>query len=321
MKRTGLIFVIAFLLTTGIASAQDSMASFRALIQFNKPPASSIGGFVAPEIFAVSHYPLFPKSGQSVVVKANIGSYNSMVPYKVTIAQLTYWKKDGAKTTVDMKKEDPVNGIFSAAIPASKSGEEVFYTVKAKDDWGNVAIELPPDAQITEITRDPEDATINPSMDILGVYGFFNQDGKLRLCMELKDKAKRVVDKDFAAYGLFVFGRDVRYEPNLCESELSSAWLAAYVPNLFISDIVPSSELMSLLGAGKPKEKKAEFFEKGNKFCFTFSPEIVRKDYSVGLKVVGVTLAASLSPTAIKPTDTSVAAMVYPVVHSFKTSD
>lgn len=320
MKKTIFSIVFIFAVAAGAAAQEDSMAGFRALVENFKPSAASMGGMNAPEILSVANYPVRPRAGEKTTVRAMVGTYNSMVPYKVAKVRISYWIAGGEKTEADMKLEDAAHGIYTAELPAFAEGDDVYYTVSAWDDWGNAAIELAPAAQLSQvqIATDQEDKDIDPSMDIRALYAAYGESGKLQLCMELSEKAKRMVKNDIAAYIIVIFGRDVRYKPELTESEFTSGWMAGYLPNLMLKDLIQTSELQSVLDPSKKRPKRADFAEKDKRFCFTFAPELVREDFENGLKLVGATVAVSMSPMAMKPTDTTNTIMLYPVAHSFK---
>jgi hypothetical protein len=297
---------------------EDSMASFRSMIENAKPSASDVGGIVAPEIFAVTSYPTHPQPGQKIVVKARVGSYDSMVPYKIVKVQITSWKSDGKRQTAPMKVEDALQGVYRAELPALKAGEEIFYSVQAWDDWGNTAVEIAPDTPLETLMTDKQDPELNASVDILKVSAAYDATERLKLCLDLRDKAKRVIGKDPGVYGLFVFSNDVRYKPHLTESEIGNAWLAAYFPYLGVRDLAPAAELLSAATGGSKKQKRSDFSEKGSQICFTFDPSVVREDYYTGMKIAGVTITASLSPMTMNPMDTTHMIMLYPISHSVK---
>lgn len=303
-----------------VCAADDSMAGFRAMIEYSQPPATDVGGMVAPEILGVTHYPVFPQAGKPVLVRARVGSYNSMVPYRVTKVELTVTtrSKDGEKTqTLPMKVEDAEQDLFSATLPELREGDEVTYTVRAEDDWGNAAVELAPDAPSQTIMKDTEDAVLKGGADILGLEAGYAQ-GILKMCLETREKAKSTIGKDPGVYGIFMYGNDVRFKPFLTETELTSGFVGAYFPYLNIKDLAPAAELFSLAGGGKAAAKRADFSSEGNKICFAFNPAVVRGDFVSGLKTAGATIAVNMSPMAAKPQDTTHIVMMYPTVHSFR---
>jgi len=232
-------------------------------------------------------------------------------------ARLEYWKEGADKTDLEMTLEDGEHGIYSTDLPPAEAGDEIFYTVRMFDDWGNTALELPPDGSWTTLVEDAEDSMIDASVDIRSLAASHTPDGDLRLCAAFGDKPKKALGTDIPAYGILVFRDDVRYDPGQTETEMNQAMMAAYLPYLSVADLVPGSELLSLLDSGAQREKKAEFMKKGNRICFAFPPVEIREDFQLGLKVIGVTLTASLDPFAIKPMDTSKVIMLYPKVNSF----
>lgn len=316
MRRIFFVLFLLFLRSTMTISEEDSMAYFRSLLQYSQSSATDIGGMVAPEIFAVSHYPSHPQPGEKVVIKAKVGSYNSMVPYKIKKVELTYWKND-KKEIQEMKLEDSEQGIYNAVLPEVKEEDEVFYTLRVEDDWGNIALEIFPDLPLQTLLEDSEDSFLKPSLDIKKIEAAYEGD-RLHLCMELKDIPKRIISGEVAVYALAVLGRDVRYKPFYTEGELDAFWMAAYFPYLNIQDLVPASEIFNFSGSGGKKEKRADFLKEGNKLCFFFSPEIVREDFSVGLKIIGLTISGGIAPFAIKPMDATHVIMLYLGGHSFK---
>ncbi|MFA6449777.1 MAG: hypothetical protein WCX65_09930 [bacterium] len=317
MKRL-IITAAVLILCAGAARAQDSMANFRSLIENASPPAADIGGFAAPEIFSVNQYPLRPGPGEDVIVRAKVGCYNSMVGYKIEKVELTYWKTGGEKKTVEMKAEDAQAGIYSATILSGAEGDEFFYAVSAVDNWGAAAREVYPGSDWQLLMDDDEDKTLSPAMDVRKVEASFPSENNVRLCMELGAKPEKMSGKDLVAYAIGIFGRDVRYKPELTESELTSAWLGAYLPAFSVSDLVPAAEMMSMLAPAGKKEKRADFMKKENRLCFSFAPSLIRSDYVSGLKVVGLTIAVNTGSMSIKPQDATHPVMFYPISHSYK---
>jgi hypothetical protein len=317
MKRLIITAAVLFL-CAGVARAQDSMANFRSLIENASPPAADVGGFVAPEIYSVNNYPLHPAPGETVTIRAKVGSYYSMVGYKIEKVDLTYWKSGGEKKTVGMNAEDEAAGIYSAVLPAAADGEEVFYTVSAGDSWGASAREVAPGADWHLMMDDVEDTAIPASMDVRKVEAAFPAENNVRLCMELSAKPDKMSGKDLAAYAIAVFGKDVRYKPELTESELTSAWMAVYLPAFSVQDLVPANEMMSLIAPSGKKEKRADFMKKESRMCFSFAPSLIRNDFETGLKVVGLTIAINTGAMAIKPMDATHPVMFYPGGHSYK---
>lgn len=314
MKRLIALAIFACLLMPCAARAEDdSMATFKAMLQYNAPPATDIGGWVAPEIFSVNQYPYRPKAGDAITVRAVVRSYNGMVSYRVADVSLAWWKKGGEKQTVAMKPEDAQLGIYSATLPAFKQGDEIFYSVSARDDWGNAAIELPPDDIEQTLMTDTQDAAISPSLDIRSLAASYSPGGKLALCMDLTDKPLKNLGSDMLAYGMMVFENDVRYKPEQTETELNSAYLAAYLPAFSISGLLRTNELLGALTGGSKSENKTQFKKTGNRLCFRFSPDAVREDYANGLKIAGATIAVSAGQFVPKLTDTTHMVMLYPV--------
>ena len=300
------------------AQAQDSMAQFRTFIENASPAAADMGAWNAPEIFAANHYPFMPAAGDAVSVRAVVKSFSGMAPYKVTDVSLTWWKQGGDKTTAPMKLIDEEQGIYQAALGKFASGEEVFYTVTAVDDWGNVSMELPPDGNTVTLVEDADDPYLNPAMDILAMQAAYSGDGDLRLCLKMKAKPERTQGNDMLAYGLFLFSNDVRFKPSLTETELQYGWLAVHLPAFSVSDMVSASDLMSVLAPGGKSSKNAKFKKKDETLCFMFDPSVVRKDYALGLKLAGAAIAVDAGAMAIKPTDATHAVMLYPTVHNFR---
>lgn len=302
----------------GVGACDDSMASFRALLEFSRPSATDVGAMIAPEIFAVNHYPLRPRAGQDILIRARVGVYNSMAPYKITDVSLTAWTRNTPPRIIPMKLEDADQDLYSATVPGVKNGEELFYTVSAHDDWGNAAVELAPGAPAQIVLEDAKDDALNPSLDVRKIEAMYDATERLRLCVETRAKARRVIGQDPAAYGIFVLANDVRYKPSLTESEMMEAWMAAYFPYLGIKDLMPAGELLSAATGSGKHAKRATFSEQGNALCFTFDPRAVRADFHNGLKLAGVTITASLSPMAMKPMDTTHMVMLYPGGHSVR---
>lgn len=304
---------------------EDSMSTFKAFLEHAKPSVTDIGGAVAPEILNVSHFPHLPQPGDRVVIRATVKHYSSMVSYKIKKVELMVWKKDGARQIIEMQTEDADAGIYSATLPTVKEHDEIFYAVRTEDTFGNVAMELAPGglAKLEILMKDKEDGAIPPFMDVREISGAFDGD-KLKLCMTLGDQPKRTMGNDVAGYALAIFDKDVRYKPYQMESELQSGWMAGYLPQLQIRDVIPTSELFDIQsvmsGGGKKKEKRAEFenVKEKNMLCYTFNPAMIRGDYNVGLKLVGVTIAASISPLAVKMMDATHIVTIYTVSHSFK---
>ena len=217
-----------------------------------------------------------------------------------------------------MKPEDAAAGIYSASIGPFADGDQVRYAVAASDSWGNVAAEIPAIAGFQTSITDNEDTAIDKGLDIRELSASGVDSGEISVCMTLSAKPLRTTGADLAAYGLVIFSRDVRYKPEQTESEFSNGWMAAYIPNFSVRELVPASELMSIFTPGKKREKRAKFDSKDNSFCFTFAPDVIRADYEQGIKVIGASIAVSTSPMAVKPVDTTRAMMLYPVLHSFK---
>lgn len=309
-------FVIAALLFSAAAAEGDSMAHFRALLEHSRPSAADYGGMVAPEIFSVAHYPAYPQPGDRVTVRAKVASYSSMVPYEIAKVTLTYRKNRGGWNTKNMKLEDPEHGIYSLTFPQVREGDEIFYAVRALDDWGNVAVELPPGSPAQTLMRDSEDFFLHPPLDIREITAAYG-DGLLRLCMEQNGEFRKTINGEMAVYGIALIGRDVRYKPDETESELGSALVATYLPGLNVKDIVRTYELLDAAG-GKKGKSRAEFTKEEKKFCFTFAPEIIREEYSTGLKLSGVTITGDLATMTLKPKDTTRVVMLYLGDHSFK---
>lgn len=297
----------------------DSMANFKSLVQNFKPSAADMGGMVAPEIYSAINYPRIPQPGQKVVVKALIRSYTSMVGYKISdVNLLLHRNANSAGVMIRMKSEDAENGIYSAEIGPFEEGDQIVYSVVAVDDWGNQAVEIPLNENYTAHNSDTADSAIDPSLDINDFYARLNADGDMQLCMELAEKPKRLVGNDIAAYGILIFGRDVRYKPEQTETEFTNGFMAAYIPNFSVKDLVPTNQLMEVLNPNKKKEKRGKFDIKGNNICASFSPDVIREDYQLGVKVVGATIAFGTSPMVAKPVDTTRTLMIYPGAHSFK---
>jgi hypothetical protein len=322
------------------AAAQDSMANFRSMIENSTPSAADVGGLIAPEILAVTQLPTHPQPGGKVTLRAMVQTYHSMVPYKIASVSVTWWKTGGKPLTAPMKLLDParsgaigkstktkllvpatdqVTGIYAYTLPAPvRDGEEIFYTISVTDTWGNAAVELAPDAPPQTIMKDDTDKPLDPSLDIRALDAAASSDGRLRLCLKLGDKPKRALGADYTAYGLFLFGNDVRYKPFLTESEVGSAWLAAYLPALNVRDMAPASELLSLVSGGGGGPKRADVTPKGDTVCYAFNPALLRDDPANGIKCAGVTIALGLKTMSIKPADTTRMLMLYPTVHSFR---
>ncbi len=304
---------------------EDSMASFKSLLENAKASFTDIGGIIAPEILNVSQFPSMPQPGDHVVIRATVKTYSSMVSYKVAKVELMYWFKNDVQQIVQMQPEDADAGIYSAALATVKDGDEIYYAVRAEDTFGNVAVELAPEGldKLETLMEDKEDGGLPPFMDVRGVYGAYDGE-KLKLCLQLGGQPKRTMGNDVAAYAIAILGRDVRYKPDYTESELQAGWMAGYLPVLQIRDVMPTSELFDIQsvmsGGGKKKEKRAEFenVKEKNMLCYTFNPSIIRSDYSVGLKLAGATIAASISPMSVKMMDATHIVMLYPVSHSFK---
>lgn len=304
---------------------EDSMSTFKAFLEHAKPSVTDIGGAVAPEILNVSHFPHLPQPGDRVVIRATVKHYSSMVSYKIKKVELMVWKKDGARQIIEMQVEDADAGIYSITLPAVKEHDEIFYAALAVDSFGNAAIELAPEglAKPEILMKDKEDGAIPPFMDVREISGAFDGD-KLKLCLQLGGQPKRTMGNDVAGYAMAIFEKDVRYKPYQMESELQSGWMAGYLPVLQLRDVMPTSELFDIqsvmAGGGKKKEKRAEFenVKEKNMLCYTFNPAMIRGDYNAGLKLVGVTIAASISPLAVKMMDATHIVTVYPVSHSFK---
>lgn len=297
----------------------DSMANFKSLVQNFKPSAADMGGMVAPEIYSAINYPRIPQPGQKVVIKALIRTYTSMVGYKISDVNLVWSKnKTSAAETVAMKPEDAENGIYSAEIGPFAEGDQIMYFLSAIDDWGNMSVEIPYNENSSVYMRDQTDPAIDPALDITGVNAALTSGGDMQLCMELNEKPKRLIGNDIAAYGILIFGRDVRYKPEQTETEFTNGFMAAYIPNFSVKDLVPTNQLMEVLNPNKKKEKRGKFDIKGKTVCSTFSPDVIRADYQLGIKVVGASIAFGTSPMVAKPVDTTRTLMIYPGAHSFK---
>lgn len=315
MRRI-LIFMIFSFVVSIPAAEEDSMAGFRALLEHSQPSATDFGGMVAPEIYSVAHYPAYPQPGDRVTVRAKVASYSSMVPYRIVKVSLSYKKNSGEWNTVLMKLEDAEHGVYGLTFPEVREGDEIFYTVRALDDWGNVAIELSPDRPAQTLMEDTEDFFLQPPLDIRTLEGAYGG-GQLKLCMKQRGELKKTVGGEMVVYGIAVLEKDVRYKPDETETELSSSRVAAYLPGLNVKGVVRTNELLSAAGGGK-SDVKSEFTKKDNKFCFAFRPEDIRRDYTTGLKLAGVTITGDLSTMTMKPKDATRVVMVYPGDHSFK---
>lgn len=308
-------------LTFAYAQEEDSMAYFKNLLTYSQPSSADIGGIVAPEILAVNHYPLFPKASEKIEIRATVISYASMVSYPVEEVILHFWKPGEEKKQKKMKLIDKVHGVYRATVSGMEAGEELFYTVSARDSWGNIAIELSPDGEMQQILGDDEDHFLPASLDIQSVSAAYSLDG-LKLCLALRGKPKRNLGNEAGIYGIVVFSKDVRFKPfQVGGGELMSGWVAAYVPLLRVKDLISLSQISDLLSLSGKQETKARFSHSGNTICFAFSPSVVRQDFSLGLKVAGLTVTASVAPPAIKPKDATRMAMIYPVFHSFQVSE
>lgn len=311
----------AWLLVAAAAAAQDSTAYFRALLEHMRPSVADIGGLVAPEIVAVNHYPLFPSPGEGVRVRATVMTYRSMVPYRIKEVKLTYWRHGETKRAeVEMKPEEVEQGVYAARIPQGSEGDEVFYAVSATDDWGNKAVEMPPDTPLSVLLRDPQDATLPGPLDILSLQG--GRDALLRLCLELRERPKRAIKNEkgrseAALYGLAVMDRDVRYKPYATEGELTSGWLAGYVPQLRLEGMFRMADLLAALTSGPKEPSPAEFEMAEATLCFRFDPALVREDAEMGLKVGAVTVTAGLPDFTLKPKDATPMLVLYPVLRSY----
>lgn len=316
MKKILLAIFAVSLLASPAARAQDSMAWFRSLIENARPEAADMGGWVAPEIYSVDLFPIRPAAGDTPVVRAMVGSWSAMVSYTIVSVDLTWWKTGGEMTTVPMKRIDDALGIYEATLPRVATGDEVFYTVRAVDSWGNAALEIPPMSDRQIFMTDTQDASLDPALDVRDLSAAAGG-GKLTLCMELTGKPGRNLGSDILAYGIIAFDRDVRYKPSQTETELTSGWLAAHVPAFSVSDILRATDLAGALQP-TPGPKKSEFKKKDNLLCWRFDPAVIRADYETGIKVVGASLAVDASSMALKISDTTHTAMLYPKVHSFK---
>ncbi len=300
-------------------SEDDSMANFKSLVQNFKPSASDMGGMVAPEIYSAINYPHIPLPRQQGFIHVLIGNYKWMVGYKISDVTLIWSKNESLPVAIiAMKLEDAENGIYSAEIGPFAEGDQIVYSVAVVDDWGNRSVEIPLNENASVYMSDTTDSAIDPALDIINVKASLPPDGDMQLCMELNEKPKRLIGNDIAAYGILIFGRDVRYKPDQTESEFTNGYMAAYIPNFSVKDLVPTNQLMEVFNPNKKREKRGKFDIKGKVICATFSPDVIRPDYQLGIKVVGASIAFSASPMAAKPVDTTRTLMVYPGAHSFK---
>ncbi len=318
MKRLHLILAALLLLTSvAVRAEEDSMSTFKALIQNASPAATDIGALVGPEIFNLDNYPANPVPGQQVTVRATVLTYTSMASYTVTGVTLSYKVNGGEPKTVAMKAEDGALGIYSATLPAFAEGDEVMYSIAARDSWGNAAYTIAPGTDIFTIMEDTRDKEIDSATDITSLEAAYAAPDDMKLCLNLAEKTKAMLGTDAVAYGIAVVGEDSRYRNDKAESELGLAYLAAHVPFLNLTAMAPISELGDAI-SGKSKSAGATVFsKKGGKLCFSFSPYTVRADAGNGLKVAGITLAAQTSPLVPKPKDTTHIVMLYPGIHSF----
>ncbi len=317
MKRIILISGLLIALISSSALA-DSMAQFRTLIESAKAPATDYGAMVGPEIYSVNNYPQFPKAGESVIVRAKVGSYDSVVSYRIQKVEIKYWKPGEEAKTEEMKLEDKEHDIYSFELPALDAGEQLLYTISALDDWGNQAIEINPGSGWRVITDDSEDSELHKSVDIKRIFASYEKE-ELNMCIEMNGKPMNMIGQEIPAYGIFMFGKGFRYKNDYTETELTSGWLAGYVPFLGIKDLVSVNELFAIFNKSGEQVKRAKFSKKGSRLCYTFDPYIVKKDIYNGIKIIGVTLLVVTNPEfAAKPADTTKVTMLYPVVHSYK---
>lgn len=318
MKRFAAILTLALLLT-GAAAAQDSMASYRSMLENSGASAGDYGALIGPEILSVEPYPLMPRPGDAVKIRATVMSYSSMAPFKIVKTQLSFSINGGPAQTVEMKVEDAELGIYSHTLPKLKDGDDVTWSVRAVDDWGNAAIEIAPGTENLLLLQDLPDKDVAPPVDIDTIDAAWDGE-KLRLCMTQKAKIEKTVNREIAVYGIAMFDRDVRYKTDMTDGvELGTGMIAAYA-NLMgstVKDIVKIPQLLEA-ATGKKVGRGAEFEKKDNRMCFTFAPSLIREDYANGLKLAGATITGDLATMSLKPRDTTRVVMLYPVRHSLK---
>lgn len=315
MRKGQLFFFLFLFLPMVAAGEEDSTAYFQQLLQYTQPSATDVGGFSTPEILAVSRTPFVPRGGDRVRVFAKVISFHSMVPYSIVSVSLHY-SVGGVMQEVPMKATGE-DDVYQVTLPPFKAGTEVLYGVSAKDSWGNVARELLPGEEALLVTDPVDPNLISPSLDIRALKGAYGE-GKLTLCLELGAALRRSRRKEALIYGISVGGEDARYRPYLTAGgEVTSGFIAAYIPFLRLSDLFPAGELTQIFTQVGRKETRAHFEKQEKSFCFSFPPQSVRSDFSLGLKVAGVTISASISELAIKPQDGTKMALVLPRFHSF----
>lgn len=147
-------------------------------------PHAAMMFYVTPEIKDVAMTPSIPRAKDSVTVSAQISNNPDLTDISVTSEAALLYSLDNGKSFQEVKMERDSTGItWSGTIPKQKKGARILYAIKAKDNTGNLAIEIPStgtlsEGALTQVCADPDDPSdwVPDDLDVLGIWTGANAD-------------------------------------------------------------------------------------------------------------------------------------------------
>ncbi len=299
----------------------------------DESPHASMMFYVTPEISNVTMTPSEPKAKDNVMVSAAIFNNPDLTDISVTQSAALEYSADGGKTWQEVKMEkDSTGKMWSAAIPKQKKGTKVKYFIKAKDNTGNLAIEIPASAaldegHLTQVAADADDPKewVPDDLDLLGVWAGYTADKiMVKLKVQGKFSSKGKEDNMVHAYAAPLINPDIP-----TTFDLLAAKALVYAPALQFMGAEPfglydlSKFMGGKIGDAVVKDAGVKITRDTEKSPDTLTFEVNRSalgnNPSASFKLAALTLGfADIKELSTTPWDATSYAMIYMRSHEYE---
>lgn len=319
--------------TTPVSTPKKAEDDVPILPHGDESPHAAMMFYVTPEIFNVAITPEAPKANNPVTVSANIFNNPDLTDVSVTESASVAYSVDGGKTWQETAmQKDGTGKTWSGIIPKQKKGTKIQYYIKAKDNTGNLAIEIPPSAELnennlTDVAPDADDPKdwVPDDIDLTDVSVGYNADNimvKMKTNGRFSNKGKD--DNMIHAYAVPLINPDIP-----TTFDLLTAKALVYAPALQFMGAEPfglynlQSFMGGKIGDALVKDAGVKVIRDTEKSPDTLTFEMKRaalgNNPSASFKLAALTLGfADLKELSTTPWDATTYTMVYMRSHEYE---
>lgn len=300
----------------------------------DESPHASMMFYVTPEISNVNLTPPAPKPNAPVVISASIFNNPDLTDISVTQSAALAYSVDSGKTwqpDIPMQK-DSAGKVWSAAIPKQKKGTKVQYFIKAADNTGNFAIEIPPSAvldenALTQVAADADDPKdwVPDDIDILNLSVGYNADKiivRLKVNGRFSNKGKE--DNMIHAYAVPLINPDIPTTFDLLTAKAlvyapAMQFMGAEPFGLYSLQAFMGGKIVDALVKDAGVKIMRDIEKSPDTITFEFSRTALGSNPSASFKVGALTLGfADIKELSTTPWDATTYTMVYMRSHEYE---